>query len=50
MKKDKLINLRVSEAKHSDYVKLAEGKGIKLSELIRILLEKEMQGNGNSKN
>lgn len=47
MKKDKLINLRVSEAKHTEYVKVAEAKGMKLSELIRSLLDKEVKKNGN---
>lgn len=46
MKKDKLINLRVSEKRHLEYMKLAETKGIKLSELIRELLEKEVSKNG----
>lgn len=46
MKKDKLINLRVSEKRHSEYMKIAEAKGLKLSELIRTLLEKEITKNG----
>lgn len=47
MKKGKLINLRVSEEKHSEYVKVAKAKGINLSELIRILLDMEVEKNGN---
>ena len=47
MKKDKLINLRVSSEKHKLYVKFAESKGMKLSDLIRVLIEKEMVTNGN---
>lgn len=47
MKKDKLINLRIETSKHNEFMKLAEAKGIKLSELIRELLEKELNENGN---
>lgn len=41
MKKNKLINLRVSEDSYAKYMDLAKAKGIKLSELIRQLLDME---------
>lgn len=50
MKKNKLINLRISEEEHSKYVKLAKNKKIDLSKLIRDLLEKELIQNGYCKN
>lgn len=50
MKKDKLINLRVSESKHAEYVKVAESKGMTLSKLVRELLERELINSGSNKN
>lgn len=50
MKKDKLINLRVSEESYSKYMHLAKEKDVKLSQLIRCLLEKELKQHGYSKN
>lgn len=50
MKKDKLINLRVSEDSYTKYMDLAKAKDIKLSKLIRHLLDKELKKNGCNKN
>lgn len=47
MKKDKLINLRISSEKHAEYMKLANSKGINLSDLIRKLLDRELEDNNN---
>ena len=46
MKKNKLINLRISEEEHIKYGKLAKNKELDLSKLIRNLLEKELAKNG----
>lgn len=40
--KRKLINLRIKEEKHNQYMQLAKKKGMTLSKLIRQLLEEEL--------
>lgn len=42
MIKDVVIRARVSKEEREKYMKLAESKGIKLSDLIRDLLDKEI--------
>lgn len=42
MIKDVAIRARVSKEEREKYMKLAESKGIKLSDLIRNLLDKEI--------
>ncbi|WP_159065501.1 plasmid mobilization protein [Clostridioides difficile] len=42
MIKDVVIRARVSKEEREKYMKLAESKGIKLSDLIRALLGKEI--------
>ena len=47
MIKDVVIRARVSKEEREKYMKLAESKGIKLSDLIRRLLEEEIEKENN---
>ena len=42
MIKNEVIRARVSKQEKEKYIKLAESKGVKLSDLIRHLLDKEL--------
>lgn len=42
MIKNEVIRARVSKQEKEKYIKMAESKGVKLSDLIRNLLEKEL--------